>query len=360
LDQLHQIKSTSEVQADNLVNIDMIKDKISTKVKGLISTLKPETNETVQTLTVEKHATWKTVFMQQELKHFVIFVTDLQKKTEYVIFSEVSAHFNGLPPQTLLELYQNTKEESAELQCSENGLHEKVIVVRSLSSLEQYLFRMGSEDKLEGYLILEAASLTNILEQFETKHNSKVIVINKLNQDDPYVYCSIEPSETWQRIAKMEEQKEGFTIPSMIRKSHNPDEIIDGRPKWSAMKVIRNEVGNSKEESFDFDRLNPHRTFIQEFEDKYDNSDWVYNNTVLKMLSDLNSETVVVLGNTRLDAESEKKHMTEYLEWQKYKRENKHTYPHVRLKKLKADKLIKTNHYKIISKNLRKSQTLYI
>ena len=61
-----------------------------------------------------------------------------------------------------------------------------------------------------------------------------------------------------------------------------------------------------------------------------------------------------------MDAESEKKHMTEYLEWQKYKRENKHTYPHVKLKKLKADKLIKTNHYKIIAKNLRKSQTLYI
>jgi len=359
-DKINQMKSTSEVPADTYVNIDMIKDKISTKVKDLISTMATETYQSVQTLIVEKHATWKTVYRDQELKHYVIFVNDLHKEKEYIIFSEVSAHLNYLPLQTSIEFHNNKIDESAELLCSENEIHEKVKVVRSLSSLEQYLFRMGSEDKLEGYLVLEAAILTNILEQFETKHNSKVIVINKLNQDDPFVFCSIEPSETWSRIAKIEEQKEELTIPNLERKSHNPDEIIDGRPKWSAMKVIRDGGGDPKEENFDFDRLNPHRTFIQEFEDQFDNSDWVYNNTVLKMLSDLNSETVVVLGNTRLDAESEKKHMTEYLEWQKYKRENKHTYPHVKLKKLKADKLIKTNHYKIIAKNLRKSQTLYI
>ena len=85
----------------------------------------------------------------------------------------LSAHLNYLPLQTSIEFHNNKIDESAELLCSENEIHEKVKVVRSLSSLEQYLFRMGSEDKLEGYLVLEAAILTNILEQFETKHNSK-------------------------------------------------------------------------------------------------------------------------------------------------------------------------------------------
>ena len=93
------------------------------------------------------------------------------------------------------------------------------------------------------------------------------------------------------------------------RKNHNPDEIIDGKPKWSEMKFVRkrrrsNGEDIEHEDSFDFDRLNPHRTFVQEFEDQLDNTDWVYNNTVLKMMSDLNSETLVTLGDARLPPEA--------------------------------------------------------
>ena len=86
------------------------------------------------------------------------------------------------------------------------------------------------------------------------------------------------------------------------------------------------------EDCFDFDRLNPHRTFVQEFEDSLDNTDWAYNHTVLKMMADLNSETLVTLGDSRLKPDLEEKMFKEYEEWEKYKRENKHTYPQVKLK----------------------------
>ena len=49
---------------------------------------------------------------------------------------------------------------------------------------------------------------------------------------------------------------------------------------------------------FDFDRLNPHQTFVQEFEDRLDNKDWAYNHTVLKMMADLNSKMMVTLGDS--------------------------------------------------------------
>ena len=39
---------------------------------------------------------------------------------------------------------------------------------------------------------------------------------------------------------------------------------------------------------FYFDTLNPHQTFVQEFEDRLDNKDWAYNHTILKMMADLN------------------------------------------------------------------------
>ena len=35
------------------------------------------------------------------------------------------------------------------------------------------------------------------------------------------------------------------------------------------------------EDTFDFDRLNTHQTFVQEFEDSLDNTDWTDSDTVL-------------------------------------------------------------------------------
>ena len=147
------------------------------------------------------------------------------------------------------------------------------------------------------------------------------------------------------------------------RKHHNPDEIIDGRPKWCNIKVVRpardveDDEGKSREEeTLDFDRLNPHRSFVAEFESEFDNADWRYNQTLLKMVADLNCETTVTLGNTRLKPEDETKYLEEYLKWQKYKKEVlfKNT-PQVRLKRLKAEKMAKVQHHKIISKILRKN-----
>ena len=123
------------------------------------------------------------------------------------------------------------------------------------------------------------------------------------------------------------------------------------------MRFVRNRRLDGEdiehEDCFDFDRLNPHRTFVQEFEDSLDNTDWAYNHTLLKMMADLNSETLVTLGDSRLKPNLNEKMLKE---WEKYKQENKHNYPQVKLKRLKLDKLVKS--YKIsksVTKSLRKS-----
>ena len=48
------------------------------------------------------------------------------------------------------------------------------------------------------------------------------------------------------------------------------------------------------------DRLNTRQTFVQEFEDSLENTDWTYNHTVLKMAANLNSEALMTLGDSRL------------------------------------------------------------
>ena len=37
----------------------------------------------------------------------------------------------------------------------------------------------------------------------------------------------------------------------------------------------------------------------QEFKDSLDNTNWMYNCTILKMMADLNSKTLVTLGDSR-------------------------------------------------------------
>ena len=84
--------------------------------------------------------------------------------------------------------------------------------------------------------------------------------------------------------------------------------------------------------------------------------DWAYSHTILKMMVNLNRETLVTLGDSRLKPDLEDRMLKEYEEWAKYKRENKHTYPQVKLKRLKSDKLVKSYKItKIVTKSLRKS-----
>ena len=75
------------------------------------------------------------------------------------------------------------------------------------------------------------------------------------------------------------------------------------------------------------------------------------------MMANLNSKALVTLGDSRLRPNLEEKMLKEYKEWEKYKWENKHSYPQVKPKKLKSDKLVKNDKItKIVTKNLRESQ----
>ena len=77
----------------------------------------------------------------------------------------------------------------------------------------------------------------------------------------------------------------------------------------------------------------------QEFKDSLDNNYWTYNHTILKMMADLNSKTLVTLGDCRRKANLEGKILKEHEEWEKYRRENKNNYPQVKLQRLKVDKV---------------------
>ena len=52
------------------------------------------------------------------------------------------------------------------------------------------------------------------------------------------------------------------------RRHHNPDDIIDGKPKWSNVVIVRDMLG-SNNRMLNVDRLNPSRAEIEELDENY-------------------------------------------------------------------------------------------
>ena len=339
----------------------------------------------------KKQAAWETNFKRKRTLAYQL--TTSEEKTngnEYFVFSPSSSVVvSELELNTDIEVRLSGEHDSCAAEIEISNISESARVIINLSDLEQYFLLLGSvEEDKNLHLIVESEVLTKLFEQFEVKHGCKIILVSKLEQKEPCVYCSVEMEAAWNRIPVIKKEElpeaeyyediqltpvkteeddsdpncaivdESEANPS--RKNQNPDEIIEGRSKWTEMRFVRKRrlYGEDveHEDCFDFDRLNPHRTFVQEFEDSLDNTDWVYNHTVLKMMADLNSETLVTLGDSRLKPDLEERMLKEHAEWEKYKRENKHTYPQVKLKRLKSDKLVKSYKItKIVTKSLRKS-----
>ena len=286
---------------------------------------------------------WETLLPGFNLARTVTFLTRDTDGTEFLLFSSASSNLQ-------IEMQKHYKvltfKSSSRNMIKVEGSIEKpesVYHVESLDAVEKYLFSRSPPSPDSANIVIEAERLQSIFKEYEDKYDFNVIIINKLNSATPKIVCYVELAKD----STVDEEK----CVARKRQHHNPDEIIDGRPKWCGITVSR---PGGKEETLDFDRLNPHRSFVAEFEDEFDNTDWRYNNTLLKMVADLNCETTVTLGDSKINPADEKKYLDEYLVWQEYKREISQNSPKVRLKKMKADKTVKIRENKIISKILRK------
>ena len=103
------------------------------------------------------------------------------------------------------------------------------------------------------------------------------------------------------------------------RPTHPPDQIIKGKPKWTEVGVTSVTQGDGKETPFHIDRLNPSRHLVDEIESSWRDSAEDTQRVVVNMMSDLNCELLVTLGDARLDPDTEKKYLELHEQWEKYK-----------------------------------------
>ena len=106
------------------------------------------------------------------------------------------------------------------------------------------------------------------------------------------------------------------------RVHHPPDQIINGKPKWTDISIHRrgeNSVDEDKNVDFSIDRLNPSRKLIDEIETSCEEKAEDTQKVLVNMMSDLKCELVVTLGDSRLDAEKEKPLIEKFNEWEIYK-----------------------------------------
>ena len=107
-----------------------------------------------------------------------------------------------------------------------------------------------------------------------------------------------------------------------VRVHHPPDFIINGKPKWTDIKMTEQlgQTGSSgPEERHVVDRLNPSRNMISSIESQYGESAENTQKVMVNMMTDLRCELVVTLGDARLSEEQENKLMAENRQWEEFK-----------------------------------------
>ena len=103
------------------------------------------------------------------------------------------------------------------------------------------------------------------------------------------------------------------------RPTHPPDQIIKGKPKWTEVGVTSKTHGDCKETPFHIDRLNPSRHLVEDIETSWRDDAEDAQRVMVNMMSDLNCELLVTLGDARLDFDTEKKYLAQHEEWERYK-----------------------------------------
>ena len=99
------------------------------------------------------------------------------------------------------------------------------------------------------------------------------------------------------------------------RVHHPPDQIINGKPKWTEIIVNK----QNEETELNIDRLNPSRNMLEEIESACEERAEDTQKVLVNMMSDLKCELLVTLGDAKLDLATEQKFMEKHNEWENYK-----------------------------------------
>ena len=314
-----------------------------------------QTGASAETFLCTEYARWETSLSENQLLSWAVtFLSRQSDGREFLLFCSVSSNLQRelQSNNNKLSLHLATEGDIITLGESLNRTH-SVHHIENLSNVEEYFFQIGYKISDDQAVVVEAERLHFFFREYEIKQDCKIQIVSNFMSITPHILCSVKQTPDSENNSPVEHGDPRINV--WKRSHHNPDEIIDGRPKWCAIKVVR----SGQEETLDFDRLNPHRSFVAEFEEEFDNTDWRYNNTVLKMIADLNCETTVTLGDRKLKPDDEKKYLEEYYEWQQFKQEVMQNPPRVRLRKMKADKTVKIRQTKIIISKIPRKDFLY-
>ena len=107
--------------------------------------------------------------------------------------------------------------------------------------------------------------------------------------------------------------------PERVRVHHPPDFIINGKPKWTEIKMTGQTECSGSEKTYVVDRLNPSRNIISCIESEYVENAESTQKVMVNMMCDLRCELVVTLGDARLSPEQEDKLMKEHRGWEEFK-----------------------------------------
>ena len=289
-----------------------------------------------------RHAEWRMDVHEKDLTYLSIFMESGQK--ELMIFTDSTLNLPSTFPTTFNVDTVDGKNGRLTFPDALQSEPLELRLIEDLSSFEEHFLRLGCNE-VAGTMMIEAGRLEKLFTSFERKHGSKVMIVAKLEEEPAHITCIITSMETQERLEALERDHQAVAGADGVdddgeeggrKKPCNPDEIIDGRPKWSKIRqkrkatmtkrktLLLEDEDDEKEEivqvdDLDFDRLNPHRLFIPELDDNFENKNGEYQKVALKMMADLQVDTFVPIGDSRLGAEVEAKARREMEEWEEFK-----------------------------------------
>jgi len=145
----------------------------------------------------------------------------------------------------------------------------------------------------------------------------------------------------------MDTLNESTPVVPLKRKHYHPDEILNGKPKFTTFKIRRrgcqiletpsdnlndeegnkdceenndNEDVNINEEEVEFDREHPERLKLPDDKDMNEEQQKEEKKVFLNMMADLQTETLVLIGDSRLNPTLEAEHLKKMKEWEDWKK----------------------------------------
>merc|ERR1712127_19453 len=111
-------------------------------------------------------------------------------------------------------------------------------MIHNLSDFEEHFLRLARRGQEQPALVIEVQQLQQLFTSFEIKHNSKVMVIPKLEASPPYISCIVTSEETRRRLEQINQEQKQQKNQDELKQEKEQEQIKPTEPGMEPLVKI--------------------------------------------------------------------------------------------------------------------------